>query len=178
MKCKTFYVKLPIPTTQLYLALISLSSKWARWRLKKKQSRVARELPMLRLFDFVTFRWNFVKYKNHYHRLTFVRAFIYNLFFLHTLSQPFSYHSLQSGNIKDIANSKYTDVPVRCNKWSARVWNKGCGTRNMKEPLFIHLCSPRVYDFLLSSHTTCGAEDGIVNPWLAEIQFISGIQKS
>lgn len=39
---------------------------------------------------------------------------------LHTLSQPFSYHSLQSGNIKDIANSKYADVPVRCNKWSAR----------------------------------------------------------
>lgn len=91
MKCKTFYVKLPIPTTQLYLALISLSSKWARCRFKKKQSRkVARELPMLRLFDFVTFRWNFVKYKNHYHRLTFVRAFIYNLFMCdnHVIQHP------------------------------------------------------------------------------------------
>lgn len=40
--------------------------------------------------------------------------------FLRPFSQPFSYHSIQSGNIKGIANSKYTDVHERCNKWSAR----------------------------------------------------------
>lgn len=45
---------------------------------------------------------------------------ILNLVFLRPFSQPFSYHSIQQGNIKGIANLKYTDVPERCNKWSAR----------------------------------------------------------
>lgn len=45
---------------------------------------------------------------------------LYLGFFLHPFSQPFSYHSIQSRNIKGIANTKYTDVPERCNKWSAR----------------------------------------------------------